>query len=131
MGKERVVFVSAFRDSRIGRRPSIHPIAGTLADTGVRHRAEYPAASSLKLAHHAGSGLSAICSVSARGDIASRFEYRNADPVSIEAAMRDALAAAGTVAPRAFPTRDGTGARLLPPERTPGALPGGALPHSN
>ena len=68
----------------------------------------------------------------AQGDIASRFGYRNDDPVSIHAAIRDALAAAGSVAPRAFPTWDGIGERLLHPERYPDtALPGHALPHSN
>lgn len=99
------------------------------------HRAagvEYLAESSLKLAQYEYLGLPAVCPDFAQGDIASRFGYRNDDPVSIHAAIRDALAAAGSVAPRAFPTWDGIGERLLHPERYPDtALPGHALPHSN
>ncbi|KQN76184.1 GumK N-terminal domain-containing glycosyltransferase [Sphingomonas sp. Leaf62] len=99
------------------------------------HRAagvEYLAESSLKLAQYEYLGLPAVCPDFACGDVASRFGYRNDDAVSIGAAIRDALAAAGSVAPRAFPTWDGIGERLLHPERYPDtALPGHALPHSN
>ena len=86
------------------------------------HRAagvEYLAESSLKLAQYEYLGLPAACPDFAAGDVASRFGYVNDDATSITGAVSRALAAAGTIAPRAFPGWDGIGERLLHPERYP------------
>ena len=80
---------------------------------------EYLSDSSLKLAQYEYLGLPAACPDFAVGEIASRSGYHVGDVASMRAAFARALNAAGTVAPRSFPTWRDIGQHLLHPDAHP------------
>ena len=85
---------------------------------------EYLAESSLKLAQYEFLRLPAVCPNFAVGGVASRCGYQPDDAGSIRAAVECALALAGTLSPRSFPTWEEVGERLLRPDDYPDtALP--------
>jgi 2-beta-glucuronyltransferase len=77
---------------------------------------EYLAESSLKLAQYEYLGLPAVCPNFAAGGRSARFGYDENDTASMVEATRSALAAAGTVGRRDFPTWEEVGSRMLSPE---------------
>lgn len=85
---------------------------------------EYLAESSLKMAQYEYFALPAICPAFAVGDTASRFGYVPGDAASIGQATAAALAAAGTIAPRAFLTWHEVANRIISPQQYSGVALG-------
>jgi len=81
--------------------------------------AEYVADSSLKLAQFEYLGRPAVTAAFAAGGNPNRHGYAIGDTASMAAAVTAALAQAGKVEPRAFPTWDEVAARVLDPARYP------------
>lgn len=77
---------------------------------------EYLGESSLKLAQYEYFGLPAVCPSFAVANTASRFGYTPGVPDTIVAALRHALSAAGSFAPRAFPAWCDVATELLDPQ---------------
>lgn len=80
---------------------------------------EYLSESSLKLAQYEYFGLPAACPDFAAGSNPARAGYRPGDAATMVAATARALAMAGTVTPRQFPSWDEVGVRILHPQRDP------------
>jgi 2-beta-glucuronyltransferase len=88
--------------------------------------ADYVAESSLKLAQFEYLGLPAVTADFATAGNPNRLGYTLGDTQSMIAATRAALARAGHITPRPFPSWDEVALRLLDPEGHPGTriLPG-------
>ena len=79
--------------------------------------AEYVAESSLKLAQFEVLGLPAVTAAFAVGGNPNRWGYRIGDTDSMRAAVAAALAHAGTIVPRHFPSWEDVARQVLEPER--------------
>ena len=90
-----------------------------IAPYGYAPGAEYVAQSSLKLAQLEYLAKPAVTAQFAQAGNPHRFGYAIGDGESMCAATAAAIAAAGTVTPRAFPTWDEVAMRVLEPENYP------------